>query len=42
MSCGPIRDRIPGYSGEFYALYVLPEAQGCGIGTSLIAHAAAA
>ena len=40
VSCGPIRDRIPGYSGEFYALYVLPEAQGCGIGTSLIAHAA--
>lgn len=39
VSCGPIRDRIPGYSGEFYALYVLPEAQGCGIGTSLIAHA---
>jgi|ERR671919_1221438 ribosomal protein S18 acetylase RimI-like enzyme len=40
VSCGPIRDRIPGYNGEFYALYVLPEAQGCGIGTSLIAHAA--
>jgi GNAT superfamily N-acetyltransferase len=39
VSCGPIRDRIPGYSGEFYALYVVPEAQGCGIGTSLIAHA---
>ena len=39
VSCGPIRDRIPGYSGEFYALYVLPEAQGCGIGTSLLAHA---
>jgi GNAT superfamily N-acetyltransferase len=39
VSCGPIRDRIPGYTGEFYALYVLPEAQGCGIGTSLIAHA---
>ena len=33
VSCGPIRDRIPGYSGEFYALYVPPEAQGCGIGT---------
>ena len=29
----------PGYNGEFYALYVLPEAQGCGIGTALIAHA---
>jgi ribosomal protein S18 acetylase RimI-like enzyme len=40
VSSGPIRDRIPGYSGEFYALYVLPEAQGCGIGTSLIAQAA--
>jgi GNAT superfamily N-acetyltransferase len=39
VSCGPIRDRIPGYTGEFYALYVLPEAQGCGVGTSLIAHA---
>lgn len=39
VSSGPIRDRIPGYSGEFYALYVLPEAQGCGIGTALIAHA---
>ena len=33
VSSGPIRERIPGYSGEFYALYVLPEAQGCGIGT---------
>lgn len=40
VSSGPIRDRLPGYSGEFYALYVLPEAQGCGIGTSLVAHAA--
>jgi ribosomal protein S18 acetylase RimI-like enzyme len=40
VSSGPIRDRIPGYHGEFYALYVVPEAQGCGIGTSLIAHAA--
>jgi GNAT superfamily N-acetyltransferase len=39
VSSGPIRERIPGYSGEFYALYVLPEAQGCGIGTALIAHA---
>ncbi len=39
VSSGPIRERIPGYSGEFYALYVLPEAQGCGIGTGLIAHA---
>jgi ribosomal protein S18 acetylase RimI-like enzyme len=42
ISSGPIRERIPGYSGEFYALYVLPEAQGCGIGTALIAHAARA
>jgi GNAT superfamily N-acetyltransferase len=40
ISAGPIRERIPGYNGEFYALYVLPEAQGCGIGTALIAHAA--
>lgn len=39
VSSGPIRERIPGYNGEFYALYVLPEAQGCGIGTTLIAHA---
>lgn len=39
VSSGPIRERIPGYSAEFYALYVLPEAQGCGIGTTLIAHA---
>lgn len=39
VSAGPIRQRIPGYDGEFYALYVLPEAQGCGIGTALIAHA---
>jgi ribosomal protein S18 acetylase RimI-like enzyme len=39
VSSGPIRQRIPGYSGEFYALYVIPEAQGCGIGTALVAHA---
>jgi GNAT superfamily N-acetyltransferase len=39
VSSGPIRERIPGYSGEFYALYVLPEAQGCGIGTALITQA---
>jgi GNAT superfamily N-acetyltransferase len=39
VSSGPIRERIPGYSAEFYALYVLPEAQGCGIGTALIAQA---
>ena len=39
VSSGPIRERIPGYNGEFYALYVLPEAQGCGIGTALVAHA---
>ena len=39
VSFGPIRQRIPGYSGEFYALYVLPEAQGCGIGTALMASA---
>jgi GNAT superfamily N-acetyltransferase len=42
ISAGPIRERIPGYNGEFYALYVLPEAQGCGIGTALAAHAARA
>jgi GNAT superfamily N-acetyltransferase len=40
VSFGPIRDRVPGYSSEFYALYVLPEAQGCGIGTGLMASAA--
>lgn len=39
VSSGPIRERIPGYAGEFYALYVLPEAQGCGFGTALLAHA---
>jgi GNAT superfamily N-acetyltransferase len=39
VSSGPSRERLPGYRGEFYALYVLPEAQGCGIGTALIAHA---
>jgi GNAT superfamily N-acetyltransferase len=39
VSAGPIRERIPGYGGEFYALYVLPQAQGCGIGTALVAHA---
>lgn len=39
ISSGPIRERIPGYRGEFYALYVMPEAQGCGIGTALIAQA---
>ncbi len=42
VSFGPIRQRVPGYSGEFYALYVLPEAQGCGIGTRLLAQAARA
>ncbi|HEX6141226.1 MAG TPA: GNAT family N-acetyltransferase [Geminicoccaceae bacterium] len=40
ISFGPIRERVPGYSGEFYALYVLPEAQGCGVGTALMACAA--
>jgi GNAT superfamily N-acetyltransferase len=40
VSFGPIRERIPGYGGEFYALYVLPEAQGCGVGTALMAQAA--
>jgi GNAT superfamily N-acetyltransferase len=42
ISFGPVRDRVPGYSGEFYALYVLPEAQGCGVGTALMASAARA
>ncbi len=40
ISAGPIRGRVPDYHGEFYALYVLPEAQGCGVGTALIAYAA--
>lgn len=40
ISYGAIRERVPGYAGEFYALYVLPEAQGCGMGTTLIAQAA--
>lgn len=39
ISFGAIRERLPGYNSEFYALYVLPEAQGCGIGTALMAGA---
>jgi ribosomal protein S18 acetylase RimI-like enzyme len=31
---------MPGYQGEFYAIYVLPEAQGCGIGTAMTTYAA--
>ena len=40
VSSGPSREHIPGYDGEFYALYVMPEGQGCGIGKALVAHAA--
>jgi GNAT superfamily N-acetyltransferase len=42
ISAGPIRGRLANFQGEFYALYVLPEAQGCGVGTALISHAAKA
>lgn len=39
ISVGPLRGQLAGYQSEFYALYVLPEAQGCGIGTALLTHA---
>jgi GNAT superfamily N-acetyltransferase len=40
ISAGPVRAHMPGYQGEFYAIYVLPEAQGCGIGTAMTTYAA--
>jgi len=39
-SCGTERDSDPEYSGELYALYVLPEFQGRGIGRRLVQAAA--
>jgi len=39
LSLGPVRGDLPNYQGEVYAAYVLPEAQGCGIGTALLTHA---
>ncbi len=40
IASGPQREGISGYAGEFYALYVLPEYQGCGLGTRLLAASA--
>lgn len=34
--CGPQRDRALVYDGEIYMLYVLPDAQGIGIGRGLL------
>lgn len=36
-SCGTQRSRLPDFSGEFYALYLLDEAQGQGLGRQLMA-----
>lgn len=36
-TCGPRRGRFPDFAGEFYALYLLDEAQGNGIGRRLMA-----
>lgn len=33
---GPIRDRIAGYAGELYGIYLLKEAQGHGAGRALV------
>lgn len=38
ISFGPVRGHLPDYQSEVYAAYVLPEAQGCGVGTALLAH----
>ncbi|NDJ53066.1 MAG: GNAT family N-acetyltransferase, partial [Chloroflexi bacterium] len=40
VSFGASRSPLAGHAGEFYALYVMPEAQGCGVGTALMAQAA--
>lgn len=40
VSFGASRSPFAGHAGEFYALYVMPEAQGCGVGTALMAQAA--
>jgi len=34
--CGPSRGGVPGYPGEFYAIYLVPEAQNRGIGRALM------
>ena len=34
---GPERSRDPGYAGELYAIYILPQRQGQGIGKALMA-----
>lgn len=36
-SCGQQRTNLPGYGGEFYALYLLDQAQGQGIGSRFLA-----
>ena len=36
VSGGPQQSEVPGYDGELYAIYVLPEAQGKGIGRKLV------
>lgn len=33
---GPIRDEVPPFKGEIYALYVLPDWQGRGVGKALL------
>lgn len=40
-SCGPQRTSIPGYDGEFYAIYLHDHAQGQGWGRRLMATMAA-
>lgn len=35
-SCGRLRSPFVGYDGEIYMLYVLPDAQGAGIGRQLL------
>ncbi len=37
---GPIREPLPGYDGELYAIYVLKAYQGRGIGRALVASVA--
>lgn len=36
-SCGPQRTGLPGFGGEFYALYLLDHVQGLGLGRRLLA-----
>lgn len=36
-SCGPQRTGLPGFGGEFYAVYLLDQAQGMGLGRRLLA-----